>query len=559
MSVDPSNPNSIPKFVDPLPIPSVIEPVDDIDGKPLFEVVMQQFPHRFHRDFPKTTVWGFNGTYPGPTFDVVRDRPIVVAYLNQLPTTPLVPIDTSVHGAESWRPAVRNVVHLHGGNVPSIFDGNPDAWFSPLLAETGPAFETNVYVYPNRQPAATLWYHDHAVGITRTNVYAGLAGFYLIRNHDDWQLGLPTGEFEIPLLIQDRSFNPDGSLAYPDTIQPEFFGDTIAVNGKLWPFLEVEPRRYRFRLVNGSNSRFYSLAFDRPLAIVQIGTDGGFLERPVVIPPGERLILAPAERADVIIDFTGTKGTTFTLTNKARTPFPRGDAPDPNTSVIMQFRVTLPLSSQDRSRIPRRLTEIGFLDPHQARAIRHLTLNERMVEHCGEERLIALLGIRDVDGRPLPATWGDSITEKPRLGTVEIWELINTTPDTHPIHVHLVQFQILDRQSFDVDALTERGELVLLGDPIPPDANERGLKDTVRANPGQVTRIIARFCDFPGVFPWHCHILEHEDHEMMRRYEVVACNAEKKRCDREQDDCGSDEDNCSAGKDDYSSAHEDKC
>lgn len=247
-----------------------------------------------------------------------------------------------------------------------------------------------------------------------------------------------------------------------------------------------------------------------------IGVDGGLLERPVTV---NEIILAPAERVDVILDFTAFQNETFTLTNSAPTPFPGGDPPDANTSVIMQFRVVLPLSSPDRSRIPPRLVNVKNLKPAKAVRTRDLTLNERM-DHG---RLIALLGTRNLTGRPQPYTWGDSTTEIPILNTREIWRLINTTEDTHPIHLHLVRFQILDRQPYDVARFEATGELVFTGPPEPPADYERGFKDTVRANPGQVTRIIARFGDFAGSYVWHCHILEHEDNEMMRRMEVVRC------------------------------------
>lgn len=516
-AVDPSNPNEVPKFVDPLPRPAVLEPVGKVDCDPLYEIEMVQVTQQLHRDFPLTPVWTYNGTYPGPTIEARRNHPIAVRYLNHLPETHLLTVDTTVHGAEPFRPEVRTVVHLHDVNAPDIYDGHPDAWFAPNNSVTGPLFVTNLFRYPNEQPPTMLWYHDHAVGITRLNVYAGLAGLYFLRDREEERLDLPSGPYEVPLVIQDRQFNADGTLFYPPEIQPEFFGNTILVNGKVWPFLEVEPRRYRFRILNGSNSRFYRLRFDPVLTMTQIGVDGGFLRRPVRI---SELLLAPAERADVIVDFTGVAtGTTFTLTNDAPTPFPTGDDPDANTSLIMQVRVTLPLCGRDRSRVPRRLPKsLERLRTRDAEVVRDLTLNER-VDEMG--RILPLLGIRDVNGRPLPLTWGDSTTERPRLNSVEIWRLINTTMDTHPIHPHLIRFQILDRQPFDVDRLMQTGELVFTGPRVPPDENEDGPKDTVRANPGEVTRFIARFGPFAGDFVWHCHILEHEDHEMMRRYEVL--------------------------------------
>lgn len=517
--VNPADPNTVPKFVDPLPIPPVLQPVTTVDGKLFYEVRMLQNRQQLHRDFPApTTIWGYNGMYPGPTIEARRGHPVTVRWVNALPTTHLLPVDTSIHGAEDFRPQVRNVVHLHDGNTPAEFDGHPDQWYTPELTEVGPLFKTDVFEYPNQQPATTLWYHDHAVGITRLNVYAGLAGFYLLRDGEEDRLPLPRGAYEIPIVIQDRTFNEDASLSYPAEWVPEFFGNTVLVNGKVWPFLNVEPRRYRFRILNGSNARFYRLRLDPELPFRVIGVDGGLVERPVTV---NEFILGPAERVDVIVDFRRHRGETFTLTNSARAPFPNGDLPDGNTGVIMQFRVELPLCGRDGSRIPRRLVRRQNLRPGEAIRTRDLTLNERTELVSGAERLVLLLGTRNLTGRPQPYTWGDSATEYPLLDSVEIWRLINTTVDTHPIHLHLVRFQILDRQPYDVDHFVRTGELVFTGRRVPPEPYERGFKDTVRANPGEVTRFITRFGDFFGPFVWHCHILEHEDNEMMRRLEII--------------------------------------
>ncbi len=249
-------------YVDPLPVPAVIRPSNN--GEPV-HIRMKQFRHKLHRDLPPTSLWGYNGTWPGPTFEVRRGQSLSVRWTNELPTKHFLPIDKTVHGAEASVPEVRTVVHVHGARTLPESDGYPDAWYTSD-GKTGPVPCANPSHYPNDQAATTLWYHDHALGITRLNVYAGLAGFYLIRDDQEDTLNLPSGEFEIPLMIQDRTFNEDGSLLYPSAkngtkpiwIQ-EFFGETICVNGKATPFLEVEPRKYRFRIVNGSNSRFYHL------------------------------------------------------------------------------------------------------------------------------------------------------------------------------------------------------------------------------------------------------------------------------------------------------------
>ncbi len=510
---------ALAKFVDALPLPSVLQPVGHQNGIPYFEVTMKQVKQQLHRDLQPTTVWGYNGSYPGPTFEARRNHPILVKWINELPFEHLLPVDRTVDGAEPNQPSVRTVVHLHGGRVRPENDGFPEAWFTRDFKNVGPKFLHEVYYYPNCQRAASLWYHDHALGITRLNVYAGLAGLYLLRDDHEDSLNLPSGKFEIPLVIQDRSFYPNGELFYPSqpdtpptvspfpnpSIVPEFFGDTILVNGKVWPYLEVEPRKYRFRIYNGSNARFYQLHLSSGQTFVQIGAEGGIFEKPVF--GLTELIIAPGERADVIIDFRHHKGDRIILTNSANAPFPGGLPPTADTSQIMEFRVKKHLSQPDTSDIPDILSCFECLTPTPSTPIRQNTLNEDTDEF----------------GRPLlllnHMRWSQlPITETPANGTIEIWELYNQTVDTHPIHLHLVQFQVLNRQEFTVGQF---GGFILVGPEIPPAENERGWKDTVRANPHQVTRIIARFGPFTGIYPWHCHILEHEDHDMMRPYEVL--------------------------------------
>ena len=509
---------TLAKFVDELTIVEVLKPNSIIEGLSFYEIKMQQFKQKLHRDLPKTTVWGFEGIYPGPAIEVHKNQWIKVKWVNELPSKHLLPVDTTVHGAEPDKPRVRTVVHLHGGVVRPDSDGYPDAWFTKGYKEVGPYFTRKIYDYPNRQRGATLWYHAHAIGITRLNVYAGLAGPYIIRDPVEECLNLPKGHYEILLLIQDRSFNNDGSLYYPDgpdppvpgvypSVVPDFFGDNILVNGKVWPYLEVEPRKYRFRIINGSNSRFYRMKLSSGQAFYQIGTDGGLLDTPIIT---KQILLAPAERADVIIDFSNLMWQNIVLTNDAPSPFPRGNPADPNTEgQIMQFRVSLPLTSRDLSVIPYRLSSIIPLKEKEARVERNLTLVRR-TDKYGR----AFLLLND-------EIWDDPITIKPQLGSIEVWNLINLANSTHPIHIHLVNFQILDRQSFDVEYYKETGEILTTAPAVPPELNERGWKDTVRANPGEITRIIMRFVPYTGLYPWHCHILEHEDHEMMRPYEIV--------------------------------------
>jgi spore coat protein A len=519
------------RYADPLPIPNVMRPTPGVNP-----VVMSQFHQKLHRDLPPTKLWGYNGTYPGPTIEVRKGTPANMLWSSNLPPTHLLQgaVDHKLHGADMGEPEVRNVVHLHGIKVLPESDGYPEAWFTPGFTQVGPAFRNKVYSYPNDQRATCLWYHDHALGITRLNVYTGLAGFYIIRDSVEDSFNLPSGKYEIPLLIQDRLFNPDGSLLYPtDTTGtqevwiPEFFGDTVLVNGKVWPYLEVEPRKYRFRMLNGSNARFYhmtlmestlagALTGNAGPAFQQIGTDGGLLPAPVRLTD---LLMAPAERFDIVIDFSGCEGKNFVLTNDGAAPYPGGGEVVPTE--VMQFRVTKPLAGPDHSTVPASLMPIQMLDRASAVRERNLELSELDRASDG----YPIIGLLD------SLHWSDPVTENPRAGSTEIWNLVNTTGDAHPIHIHLVEFQVLERQRFAQNVWANTHNLVYLGKAQAPARNERPAgKDTVIAYPGVVTKVIARF-DLPTGTPvtpgqrfhyvWHCHILEHEDNEMMRPFDVI--------------------------------------
>ncbi|WP_371018022.1 multicopper oxidase family protein [Pseudalkalibacillus sp. JSM 102089] len=506
------------KFVDRLPIMPIIQPVKTNHGIPYYEVTMKESFQKLHRDLPATRVWGYNGQYPGPTFQVHRNHPIRVLWKNELPEKHFLPIDHTIHGAGTNVPDVRTVVHLHGGVTPDTSDGYPEAWFTREFQQGGPYFTDPIYEYPNHQAATTLWYHDHAMGITRLNIYAGLAGMYIVHDEEERSLRLPEGEFDIPLLLQDRSFHRDGSLYYPaepdppvegvtPSVLPDFFGKANLVNGMVWPYLEVEPRKYRFRILNGSNARFYRFSLSNQFPFVQIGTDQGLLGKPV---PVTRVLIAPAERVDVVIDFSRSAGETLTLMNDAASPYPQGKSPNPKTTgVIMQFRVKKKLSLPDQSVVPQTLSRYEIIYEQQANNQRNLLLNMRPDQY---KRSIHLLNNQ---------LWSDPISEMPRLGDVEIWSFVNLSNATHPIHLHLVRFQILNRQPFDRDLYEKEGKIVPTGPRMKPDLNEQGWKDTVRANPKEITRIIMKFVPYAGLFVWHCHILEHEDYEMMRPYVVV--------------------------------------
>jgi spore coat protein A, manganese oxidase len=525
-------PVALSRYVDALPVPPVLRPL--AHGGTL-EVQMREFRHQAHRDLPATSMWGYNGMWPGPTLEVRRGQPLEVRWTNALPTRHFLPIDHTIHGADDSLPEVRAVVHVHGAQVLPESDGYPEAW-TTSDGKTGPASSANPSHYPNAQPAAMLWYHDHCLGITRLNVYAGLAGLYVIRDPEEDALNLPGGRYEIPLLIQDRSFASDGSLMYPPAPQgthpvwmQEFFGETICVNGKATPFLEVEPRKYRFRLVNGSNARFYHLtlvpadktgeptgkAVDAP-PFIQIGTDGGLLPAPLML---HYLIVSPGERFDLVIDFSEHKGASLALTNDAPAPYARGGEVVPRD--VMLFKVTKPLAVPDSSSVPETLIPFSPLNTADAVRERVLDLTE-MDRPSDGYTMIGLLGRKH---------WCDPVTEDPQAGTSEIWSFANTTGDVHPIHTHLIRFQVLNRQAFDVQQYLQNNKLVFTGAPMPPERNERpAWKDTIKTYSGYITRVIQRFDLPPGTpvasgqkfrYVWHCHVLEHEDNEMMRPYDVI--------------------------------------
>ncbi len=518
-------------YVDRLPIPPIIRARRSVAA---VNVRMRQFAQKVHRDLPPTQFWGYNGTWPGPTFEVRKGQPLSVKWTNQLPTKHFLPMDTTIHGSEANVPQARTSVHVHGARVLPESDGYPDAWVTSD-GKSGMAHAANPCNYPNDEEARMLWYHDHALGITRLNVYAGLAGMYIIRDDEEDALNLPKGPYEIPLLIQDRLFNPDGSLLYPAAqngthpvwIQ-EFFGDTICVNGKAAPFLEVEPRKYRFRIVNGSNSRFYHLTLasadssgrrlgdaDGP-PFHQIGTDSGLLPAPVTL---HYLIISPGERFDLVVDFTEHQGQSLAMVNDAPAPYARGGQVVPSDVIL--FKVTKPLSSKDESSLPDTLIPWSPLNPADAVRERVLALTE-MDRSSDGYTVMGLLGQKH---------WMDPVTENPKVDSTEIWTFANATGDVHPIHVHLVQFQVLNRQPFDTATYIQTGKLVFTGIPMAPERNERpAWKDTIKTYAGYVTRVIQRFKlpkgtttppgqEFPYV--WHCHILEHEDNEIMRPYNVV--------------------------------------
>ncbi len=439
-------------FVDALPILPVAQ------GTTLVE---KQFTAKVHRDLPATTLWGFDdGTgprSPGPTIVGQTGTPVDITWDNELPAQHVLGVDRCLASDD----VPRSTIHLHGGHVPAASDGYPDDAVAPgnqILDH-----------YPNNQPASTLWYHDHAMGITRLNVTMGLAGFYIIHDADEQALDLPSGADDIALMISDRTFGPDGQIKYPATWQPQVAGDKILVNGKVWPYLNVPKGKVRFRVLDASGSRMYNLELSNGATFYQIGTDQGLLAAPV---PQTLLMLMPGERADIVIDFSAyAAGTKITLENM-------GD-PVPN---IMQFVVTATPGHTDP--LPASLRTITPLDPMTAVMTRDFMLEQQQDACTGNKWTINNLGWKD-------------ITEQPMLGTTEIWRFNNTTGTAHPMHMHLVRFQVV-------------------GHP------ELGWLDTVTVPAHETVSVIAQFTDYPGKFPYHCHMLEHEDNAMMRQFEVLA-------------------------------------
>ncbi len=547
---DHSSPD-LEKWVDEVPRPGVAKPSGTKGGHPRYEIAMHEVEQKLHRDLPATTVWGYDGQFPGPTIEAEQGEPIYVRWTNDLPDEHLLPEDTTIHSdiIPYDTPGVRTVTHLHGGNVESESDGHAQAWFTRDFQKTGPEFEKKDYYYVNDQPPATLWYHDHSLGITRLNVYAGLAGFYLLRSEHERSLDLPEDEYEIPLVLQDRSFEEDGSLFYPTAISdeqggsdeshpdpsivPQFYGDTSVVNGKAWPRLSVEPRSYRFRLLNGSNSRYYNLKLrqydessgevggDGP-SFVQIGNDGGLLSSPVEID--DRLELGSSQRADVVVDFSEYAGETLLLHNDAPAQY-RGDASSADDDIvplpeIMLVDVGDDGDSWDDTELPEELTRVPDIPVDSVDNERYLTLNGGATDDYG--RQLHLLGTA---AKPDGLEIDDPVTEEPALGDTEIWSFANRSAMSHPMHLHLVHFQMLGRQSMgDYDPNEDEIDLDALEVPEP---YERGWNDVITVDPGEIVHVIVHFGEHDGLFNdqtgtymWHCHMIEHEDHDMMRPFEV---------------------------------------
>ncbi len=716
---------TIPQFVDP--VPSLLDDLI-VDNGGQIELQMTEFQAQvLPTGMPKTWVWGYlrpaqseRPSYLGPVILATRGQASEMKYVNNLGSAattnvlaykygtdqtlhwadPLnneenmwnhmaMPPEPGSEGAENYLGPIPAVVHLHGGEVPPVLDGGPDAWFTSDGNYVGHGYYSmdgtepknySIYRYPNSQEGALIWFHDHTLGATRLNVYCGLAGAYLITDPANDPPNLPP---LVPLVIQDRMFDTNGQLFFPADSAggvlwalnpehpywvPEFIGDTILVNGKTWPYMNVEPKRYTFLFLNGSNARTYEMFLVDPVsgnrgpAMWVIGTDGGYLDTPVRVGPpsgnNNKLAIMSGERYWVIMDFAGfqagVKGPngkpysgTWLLNNTAKAPYPGGAAPTGNTTGrIMQFRVigTPENDSSFNPALPgatvRPTPMVRLVNPVTGtiaagvtvNKTRQLTLNEVMgmpqnaidpvtgvataypggpleilvnnTKWSGER----ITGV-DANGmyvmEPIPGFTLDQqgknyLSELPNEGETEVWEIVNLTADAHPIHTHLVQFQLMNRQNFDLAKYTADYAAAFQGggyDPMtkapypagvfipsfgppldyttgnaralggnhdiaatsgkkfkylkgavtPPLPQEAGWKDVVMALPGQVTRFVVRWAptDTPvntapgnafftfdpraegGGYVWHCHIVDHEDNEMMRPDEVVPNNIER--------------------------------
>jgi len=529
----------------------------------------------------QTKIWGYSNyelgpTFPGRSFEVRSGAPVTVRWRNGLaigatPLPHILPVDQTIT-IQTPTTGVPIAVHHHGGDTAFEFDGTPYQWQTPSRQEIGPGLladnslaqlATDIpavsYTYDNNQEASLHWYHDHAESVTRINVAAGLAGLYVVRDANEDSLiaanKIPARAFEMAIVLQDRTFDAAGQLTYTanpvdypvplaptfprnmPTHMPEQFGDVICVNGRAWPVAKVEPRCYRVRLLNGSDSRFYTLNFGAQTGVYQIGTDLGLLNKGVKL---NRVTIAPGERLDLVLDFgayAGKPTSVVNVTNSAPTPFPGGVAPVTGTAQVMRFAVSLPKSAAPNpsalllpSTNLRPLLPALPARPVAPPLVRRILLGEG-VDRYG--RITPLLGTYNPAGGAANTgtlSMHDPITERPLVGTTELWEFWNTTVDAHPMHMHLVQFRVLDRQPLTgtlAATVMSNGWAGVklqpgarLGAAAAPPASERGWKDTVICPPGQVTRVVAQF-NRPGTYVYHCHILSHEEHDMMRFYQVI--------------------------------------
>ncbi|KAL3678671.1 hypothetical protein R1sor_021627 [Riccia sorocarpa] len=524
-------------------------PVIDISTGQQVTLGAYKIKQKFHPDLPETTIYAYGtsletASSPGPILVARRGIESYVRWENHIEDEEhFLSVDRTLHWANPQKGGVPLVTHLHGGEVLSEADGHPDAWYTSN-GEMGPAFTTLNYTYANSQPPSLLWYHDHTVGITRLNMLAGLNGLYLINSPEEEPRNLPNGEFERLIVIQDKQLHADGRINFPTVGVspgvhpnwcPEYYGDTIIVNGKAWPFMNVYPTKYRFRMVNAANARFFVMNLSHPeLSFHQIGTDGGYLDEPLTFTT---LTMAPAERLDFIIDFSKVgPGTAVFLNNSGSVPYPDGDPAftPPSAQTLIKFNVVSPPENftLPQFEIPSTLAKSINITTSKDTRVRRMTLTENADENDNPTGSL-LNGLR----------WRDPVTETPELNSTEIWEIINLTEDAHPIHIHLVAFKVQSQQAFDTARYYEGGNCTIdfpypdprscyIEDPQPPENHHLGWKDTATVYPGKVTTFVLRWTTRDGQeftfdatsgpgYVWHCHILDHEDNDMMRPLKLI--------------------------------------
>ncbi|KAL5228995.1 hypothetical protein ABZP36_017260 [Zizania latifolia] len=544
---------SLQMYVDALPQMPKIEGYRVHRGQVVsvnLTIGMFQKNWKFHRDLPATPVFVYGqcpdtATFPGPTIVARHDVPLFVTWQNHLPAAHILPWDPTVPTAIPKNGGVPTVVHLHGSAHPPQSDGSAFAWFTAGFRERGPAWTQTTYRYPNVQPPGNLWYHDHALGLTRANLLAGLLGAYLIEKPEvDTPMDLPCDDDDLHLIIADRSFNVDGSLYmnYTGTVpsihpqwQPEYFGEAITVNGKAWPFLAVHRRRYRLRILNASNARYFNVSLSNGLPFHVVGSDASYLTAPVTV---SNLLIAPAEIFDVVIDFSQSPTTEIEMLNSAPYPFPTGSPAGPLNGKVMKF-VVIPNGPQDP---PDNSTVPDHEVPYATVTALPPTTNTRyivMYEYLtpsGQSTHLYINGLRLED----PAT------ETPKSGTTELWEVINLTGDNHPLHIHLGMFQavkmqqLVNQQTF-TDCMAAVNDAVkcnvdqhAVGPIVPVPDHEKTWKNVVKVPPGFVTSVVVAFklVDTNQTYPfdttaepgyvYHCHILDHEDNAMIRPLKLLA-------------------------------------
>eukprot|EP00049_Salpingoeca_infusionum_P024310 m.15602 g.15602 ORF g.15602 m.15602 type:complete len:935 (-) comp6677_c0_seq1:468-3272(-) len=522
---------SLTPFLDALPIPQVLQPTTGrAGGQAHYDLEINEFQQQLHSELPATTVWGYNGMFPGPTIEAWSNVKVTAKFTNNLRDTSQAgqPLRDShylysepcLHGPNFAGMRPYTATHLHGGLIRARFDGHPDFQVPPG--------QSDYHEFDNEQDAAMLWYHDHGLGITRLNVYMGLAGLYFVRDTQETQLLLPSGKFEVPLVVMDRSFQADGSLSYPNKWVGMFNGDHLLVNGKVTPYLEVQRTAYRFRILNGCGTRMLTLKpKNGEFTMYMVGNDRGLIKDTI---PLTEVTMSSAERRDIIVDFSQfAAGTKITLVNTHPTTHqPGAPAIEEN---VMQFVVidskaipyTVPASPKS--------TEVQLpLEASYPR--RTFKMGQVADDKCGGK----VFKINNLG-------W-DDITEYPVMGTREVWRFVNMDNNhIHPMHLHLAEFQVVNTQQI---SKTGPDSFSLVGTATPATGDELGWRDIVPVMPLTMVRVIVEFPEgYAGRFPYHCHVLEHEDHDMMRQFHVVHSQCNKNGvCDATEDcyscpeDCG---------------------